>query len=161
MAAHGSQKAFGWWKGSGWAGWKAVMTRMGFRPESLWAAVAIGAELVGGLFLAIGFLTPFAAMALIGQSTVIILKAHWPRGFWNRDNGFEFPLSLVAGLVAIVGVGAGAFSVDGVLGLSWSPELRALLAIVGLVGGLGSIGVTRLRQPAQPEPPPAPAAKAP
>lgn len=144
MAAHGSQKAFGWWKGSGWAGWRAVMTRMGFRPESLWAAVAIGAELGGGVLLALGFLTPFAAMALIGQSMVIILKAHWPRGFWNRDNGYEFPLSLLAGIVAIIGTGAGAISVDNVLGLTWSAELRAVLAIVGVVGGVGAIAVTRL-----------------
>ncbi|HEY2916446.1 MAG TPA: DoxX family protein [Candidatus Limnocylindrales bacterium] len=165
MAGHGSQKAFGWWKGSGWAGWKAVMTRMGFVPEGLWAGVAIGAELVGGLFLAVGFLTPLATMALIGQSTVIILKAHWPRGFWNRDNGFEFPLSLLAGIVAIVGAGAGALSLDAALGWSWSPELRILLAIVGLLGGLGGIAVTRLRKPTSaeappaPQPPPAPAAK--
>lgn len=150
MAGHGAQKAFGWWKGSGWAGWKAVMTRMGFRPETLWAAVAIGAELVGGVLLAVGFLTPLAAMALIGQSTVIILKAHWPRGFWNRDNGFEFPLSLLAGLVAIVGVGAGGLSIDAALGLSWAPELRVILAAIGLLGGLGGIAVTRLSKPAEP-----------
>jgi putative oxidoreductase len=154
MAAHGSQKAFGWWKGSGWAGWRAVMTRMGFRPESLWAGVSVGAELVGGLLLAIGFLTPFAAMALIGQSMVIIVKAHWPRGFWNRDNGFEFPLTLLAGVVAVVGTGAGAISVDGLLGLSWTTELRLLLALVGVVGGLGAVAIAKLAPP--PAPPTAP-----
>jgi hypothetical protein len=88
---------------------------------------------------------------------VIILKAHWPRGFWNRDNGFEFPLSLVAGIVAIVGVGAGALSIDAAIGLSWSDELRILLAIVGLLGGLGGIAVTRLSRPAPAEAPPSPA----
>ena len=153
MAGHGSQKAFGWWKGSGWAGWRAVMTRMGFRPESLWAAVAISAELVGGLLFAIGFLTPIAAMALIGQSMVIIVKAHWPRGFWNRDNGYEFPLSLLAGIVAVVGTGAGAISVDGLLGISWPAELRVLLAIVGVVGGLGAVAVTRWGAPPTPTAP--------
>jgi putative oxidoreductase len=154
MAAHGSQKAFGWWKGSGWAGWRAVMTRMGFRPERLWAAVAIGAELAGGLLFASGFLTPLAAMALIGQSMVIIVKAHWPRGFWNRDNGFEFPLTLLAGVVAVVGTGAGAISVDGLLGLSWTTELRLLLALVGVVGGLGAVAIAKLAPP--PAPPTAP-----
>jgi putative oxidoreductase len=105
FAAHGAQKAFGWWKGPGWAGWYAVVTRMGFRPVALWGIVSIGAELVGGLLLAAGLFTPFAAMALIGQSVVIVLKAHWARGFWGRDGGFEFPLSLAAGVVAIVGTG--------------------------------------------------------
>jgi putative oxidoreductase len=144
MSAHGAQKAFGWWKGSGWAGWRAVMVRMGFRPASAWGVVAIGAELVGGLLLAVGFLTPFAAMALIGQSVVIIIKAHWSRGFWGRDGGFEFPLSLAAGVVAIVGTGAGSLSLDAVLGHSYPVELRLLLAALGVVGGVAGILVTRL-----------------
>jgi len=144
MSAHGAQKAFGWWKGSGWAGWKAVMVRMGFRPATAWGVIGIAAELVGGLLLAIGFLTPLGAMALIGQSVVIIIKAHWSRGFWGRDGGFEFPLSLAAGVVAIVGTGAGALSLDAVLGLSWPVEVRVALAALGVVGGLAGIAITRI-----------------
>lgn len=144
MSAHGAQKAFGWWKGSGWAGWKAVMVRMGFRPPAIWGAVAVAAELIGGLLLAVGFLTPLAAMALIGQSVVIIFKAHWSRGFWGRDGGFEFPLSLAAGVVAIVGTGAGALSLDAALGLAWPVELRFALAALGVVGGLAGIAITRI-----------------
>src|SRR5512135_2965351 len=83
MAGHGAQKAFGWWKGPGRAGWHAVVVRMGFRPANAWSLVSTGAELVGGILFAVGLLTPIAAMALIGQSTVIIFKAHWSRGFWS------------------------------------------------------------------------------
>ena len=144
MSAHGAQKAFGWWKGSGWAGWRDVMVRMGFRPATAWGVIGIGAELLGGLFLAVGFLTPLAAMALIGQSVVIILKAHWSRGFWGRDGGFEFPLSLAAGVVAIVGTGAGALSLDALLGISWPVEVRLAVAALGIVGGLAGIAITRL-----------------
>jgi len=60
------------------------MTGMGFRPAKLWAVVSIGAELVGGVLLAVGLLTPLAAMALVGQSVVIVLKVHWAKGFWSR-----------------------------------------------------------------------------
>jgi putative oxidoreductase len=144
MSAHGAQKAFGWWKGSGWAGWRAVMVRMGFRPATMWGVIGIGAELIGGLFLALGFLTPLAAMALVGQSVVIIIKAHWSRGFWGRDGGFEFPLSLAAGVVAIVGTGAGALSLDAALGLAWPVEVRVALAALGVVGGLAGIAITRI-----------------
>jgi putative oxidoreductase len=144
FAAHGAQKAFGWWKGSGPAGWNAVMVRMGFRPAPLWGAISIAAELVGGLFFAAGFLTPLAAMALVGQSVVIILKAHWPRGFWNRDNGLEFPLSLAAAVVAILGTGAGALSIDSALGLEFSTTLRAIALALGIVGGLLAIAVARV-----------------
>jgi putative oxidoreductase len=142
FAAHGAQKAFGWWQGSGWAGWHAVVERMGFRPVPLFAAVSIAAELGGGLALAVGFLTPLAATLLIGQSVVIILKAHWPRGFWNRDNGFEFPLSLVAGAVAVLLIGPGSVSVDDALGFALGETARLWLLVVGLLGGALSILVT-------------------
>jgi putative oxidoreductase len=144
MAAHGAQKAFGLWKGPGWTGWTAVMVRMGFRPANLWGVVSIAAELVGGLLLAAGLFTPFAGMALIGQSVVIVFKAHWARGFWSRDGGFEFPLSLAAGVVALVGTGPGRVSVDAALGLSYSAELRAGLIAVGVLGGLIAIAISRV-----------------
>ena len=41
FAAHGAQKTFGWWGGSGWGGWQAVMVRLGFRPPALFGAIAI------------------------------------------------------------------------------------------------------------------------
>jgi putative oxidoreductase len=144
MAGHGAQKAFGWWKGSGRAGWYAVMVRMGFRPANAWGLVSIGAELVGGILFAIGLLTPVAAMALIGQSVVIIFKAHWSRGFWGRDGGYEFPLSLVAGVVAIIGTGAGALSLDSALGLDYSVVVRAALLAIGVLGGGAAILVSRV-----------------
>jgi putative oxidoreductase len=144
FAAHGAQKAFGWWQGSGWAGWHAVVERMGFRPVPLFAAISIAAELGGGLALAVGFLTPLAATLLIGQSTVIIGKAHWPRGFWNRDNGFEFPLSLVAGAIAILLIGPGAVSFDEAAGLAFGDTVRLSLLVVGLLGGALSILVSTL-----------------
>jgi len=135
FAAHGAQKAFGWWGGSGWMGWQAVVERMGFRPVPLFAALSVGAELFGGLSLALGLLTPLAATVLIGQAVVIIFKAHLPRGFWNRDNGFEFPLALAAGAVALGLTGPGAFSLDGLAGLSFGGDVRLGLVFVGLVGG--------------------------
>ncbi len=150
FAAHGAQKAFGWWKGPGWAGWLAVMTRMGFRPIAVWGAVSIGAELIGGMLLAVGFFTPVAAMALIGQSAVIVFKAHWARGFWSRDGGFEFPLSLAAGVVALVGTGPGSVSLDAALALSYSDAVRGLLIAVGVVGALLAIAISRLRPGAAP-----------
>ncbi len=144
FAVHGAQKVFGWWGGSGFAGWKDVMTRMGFRPAPLFAAVSAGAELIGGLALAAGVLTPLAAMVLLGQSVVIIFAAHWPRGFFNRDNGYEFPLSLVTGAIAVLLLGPGEVSFDAVIGLSTTPEARLSLLALGVLGGLAAIAVPRL-----------------
>ena len=70
FAVHGAQKAFGWWAGPGWAGWVAVMDRLLFRPAGLFAAVSMLAELLGGLLLAAGLLTPRSTMMIIGQSVM-------------------------------------------------------------------------------------------
>ena len=40
MAAHGAQKAFGWWSGPGPDGWRRAVASMGFRPSGLWAAIS-------------------------------------------------------------------------------------------------------------------------
>ena len=144
FAAHGAQKAFGWWGGSGWEGWKAVMVRIGFRPAGPFAAVSMGVELAGGLLLAAGFLTPIAALVLLGQEVVIIVKSHWSRGFWNRDNGFEFPLALFAGTVAIALMGPGRASLDAAAGIGASEALRLALVGLGLLGGLVTAGLPEL-----------------
>jgi putative oxidoreductase len=140
FAGHGLQKAFGWWKGPGWTGWMAAVAGMGFRPALPWSAVSIAAELGGGLLLAAGLLTPLAVMAIAGQSVVIILKAHWAKGFWNRDGGYEFPLALAAAAIAVGLIGPGALSVDAAAGFMPAPEIRVLLIGVGLVGGALSYG---------------------
>ena len=149
FAAHGAQKAFGWFDGIGWVGWQGIMERLGFRPTILFAAVSTGAELVGGLALAAGFLTPFAATIIVGQSVVIIAKSHWANGFWNRANGFEFPLALLGGTVAVGLIGPGAISLDGVDGFAPSEAIRIGLFVVGVVGGLLTLTVPTLtRKPA-------------
>jgi putative oxidoreductase len=150
MAGHGAQKAFGWWKGSGRTGWYDVMDRMGFRPRQAWGLASIAAELGGGLLFALGLVTPVAAMALVGQSVVIIFKAHWSRGFWGRDGGYEFPLSLVAGVVAVVGTGAGSLSLDSALGLGYPVEVRAALLVIGILGGGAAIVASRMPPAASP-----------
>jgi putative oxidoreductase len=148
FAAHGAQKAFGWWNGPGMPGWQGVMERLGFRPSGLFAGVSMAAELGGGLLLAFGLLTPLAVAALVGQSVVIIVKSHLPRGFWNRDNGFEFPLALAAGIVAIGLVGPGTISLDAALGLVPDDTLRLGALALGLVGGLATLAVPTLVKPA-------------
>ena len=154
FAVHGAQKLFGWWAGPGFAGWQGVMARMGFRPAPVFAAISAAAELVGGLALVAGLLTPLAATALIGQSLVIIFAAHWPRGFFNRDNGFEFPLALVSGIAAVLLLGPGAISVDEVIGFAVAPEARVALIGLGVLGGIATLAVPRLlpaaRDPQEP-----------
>jgi putative oxidoreductase len=150
FAAHGAQKAFGWWNGPGIEGWQKIIAGMRFQPAGLWTVVSVGAELVGGVLLAIGLFTPLAATALIGQSVVIILKAHLPNGFWNKGGGIEFPLALAAGVLVTLGVGPGAYSVDNLIGFGLVEPILWVLLVIGLAGGLAAYGLTRVAPAPQP-----------
>jgi putative oxidoreductase len=141
FAAHGAQKAFGWWGGPGWERWQGAMLGMGFRPAPLFATLSIGAELVGGLCLALGLLTPVAAAILVAQSVVIILKVHAPNGFWNRSEGIEYPLALGASAVAIELTGPGRFSLDAAAGLALPTNARVILLLAGVAGGLLTVAL--------------------
>jgi putative oxidoreductase len=144
MAAHGALKAFGWWSGPGPEGWHRAVASMGFRPSGLWAAISTLAELIGGLLLAVGLFTPFAAAILVAQSVVIIGQVHWPKGFWNRNSGYEFPLVLAAGAVAVALIGPGALSLDHALGIAFDDAIRRGLLVAGAIAGLGALMVPRM-----------------
>lgn len=90
MAAHGAQKVFGWWGGPGPKGVYGWLGSARFRGG--WAPVIalLTAELGGGLVLALGFLTPIAALAIVVVMFVAIATTHWPNGFWNGKGGYEF-----------------------------------------------------------------------
>ena len=152
FAAHGAQKAFGWWNGPGAVGWRAAMERMGFRPVGLFAPASTGIELVGGIFMALGLLTPFVAGILVAQTVVIIAKVHWSKGFFNTAGGYEFPLSLGLAAAAIALLGPGGVSLDGLLGVAWAPELGLALIALGLLGGAVALQAPRMTAPQLPAP---------
>src|SRR5215204_6968662 len=58
MAAHGSQKLFGWFGGHGLAGTGGFFEMIGFRPGRLFAMAAGVTEIASGLLIALGFLGP-------------------------------------------------------------------------------------------------------
>ncbi len=150
FAAHGSQKAFAWWGGPGPQGWRGVITALGFRPVALFVWVSILTELVAGLLLAAGFLTPLATAALIAQSVVIIFKAHWPKGFFSQKGGFEYPFLLAVSTVAVGLTGPGQISVDFALKLAPTIEIRVLFLALGAVAGVAALAYQVLTKPKAP-----------
>ena len=52
------QKLFGWFGGAGLEGTAGWMESMRLRPGTVWARLAGGSELGGGLLTALGFLNP-------------------------------------------------------------------------------------------------------
>ena len=93
MAAHGGQKLFGWFGGYGLAGTGGFMESLGFRPGRIHAALAGSAELVGGLLIALGLLTPVGSALVLAVMVVAIGSVHLPKGFFVSDGGAEYNLS--------------------------------------------------------------------
>jgi len=106
---------------------------MGLRPGLFWALVSIAAEAGGGLLTVLGLGGPLGPALLAGDLLVVTIVAHVPQGFWAGGGkvGWEFPLPLAAAGFAIALLGNGGWSLDSVLGLTYSDQLRWLvLAIV-------------------------------
>jgi putative oxidoreductase len=118
LAAHGSQKLFGWFGGHGIAGTGAFLEKLGFRPGKVQAFLSGMAEAGGGLLLAAGLFTPLGAAAIIAVMLVATVSVTLSKGFFAQDGGFEYSLVLAAAALAVAFTGPGAFSIDGALGIS-------------------------------------------
>ncbi|MGH2515581.1 MAG: DoxX family protein [Ktedonobacterales bacterium] len=154
LAAHGSQKLFGWFDGPGPVKLRQGFAKQGFRPSWLWVSFVILGEFGGGLSLALGFLTPLGAAGGLGAMFMAIAKSHWKNGFWNSKRGYEFPLSLLAIAGAIGLAGPGTYSLDTLFGIALpTPALFLALAVAAIV--VDVIGLTISRPAAAATVPPA------
>ncbi|HKN50531.1 MAG TPA: DoxX family protein [Actinomycetota bacterium] len=144
MAAHGTQKLFGWLGGPGFSGTANFLGGMGFRPGALHAALSGGSELGGGLLLAFGLLTPLGAAAVTGSMLAAIATVTWQNGFISAKGGYELSAVLIGGALAIAWVGPGQFSLDRILGLELSGRRWGLAAAV--LGAVTAAGVLAFRQ---------------
>jgi putative oxidoreductase len=150
LAAHGAQKLFGWFGGGGPRGTAGFFGALGFRPP-LAMAVTAGLSEAAGLAFALGFLTPFAALAMASVMVVAIGSVHWRNGFWAGNGGYEYNLALWTVAVAVAATGPGRFSIDRALG--WDGNVSGVWWGVGVLGGslAGGLLVLSTRQ-TPPEP---------
>src|SRR5215472_1711509 len=81
-----------------------------------WAFLTALAQLVGGVFLALGFLTRAAALIVWLYMTVSITVAHWANGYFWTNGGFEYSLLSWLMCVAILFKGGGRYSIDHAIG---------------------------------------------
>src|SRR5262245_27377169 len=140
FAGHGAQKLFGAFGGGGLEGTAGMFDNIGLRPGALAARVAGTAEFAGGLLIALGLFTPFAAAAVIAVMTAAVLTVHAPNGIWNTNQGYEYNLVLSSAVFSLSGIGAGAWSLDNAVGFDLHGVIWALGALaVGLVGGVAAV----------------------
>jgi putative oxidoreductase len=125
-------------------GWVGAMNRMRIRPAVPWAWISMVAEILGGLGLTVGLLTPLPSLAIAASMLVAIALVHWPRGFWATKGGYEFNLSILAGIAAIALVGPGAYSLDAALRIHLPEPVTliagTLLVVIGVGVALGTRG---------------------
>jgi putative oxidoreductase len=132
LAAHGSQKLFGWFGGYGIAGTGGWLESIGFRPGKAMAVVTGLAETAGGLALVVGLLTPLAAAVVVGTMTVAAWS-HAASGLWATNGGYELPLVYAVVGAALAFTGAGDYSLDNALGLSFGTAYAVGAVVLGLV----------------------------
>ena len=108
---HGCQKLFVF----GFHGVAGFLAPLGVPAPGIAAAVVTLVEFVGGALLVLGLFTRWAALLLAIDMVVAILLVHLKHGFFNQQQGFEYPLTLLAATIALAFAGPGAASVDGVI----------------------------------------------
>ena len=82
------------------------------------ATANIALELVGGVFLIAGFLTPLVAAAIVAQQVLMIAYTNWFRG-WDLLNpdgsyngGYEYNVMIALFALLFLVFGAGRISID-------------------------------------------------
>jgi len=145
MAAHGSQKLFGWFGGHGIAGTGSFLESIGFRPGQLFARVAATTELVSGLLVALGLLGPVGPALMLSVMIVAAVSVHAKNGLLSTSNGIEVPLFYGAVAVGLALIGFGSYSLDALLGLQslYTPTWAVVALAIGAIGGVGNLFARR------------------
>ncbi len=144
MAAHGSQKAFGWFGGHGLKGTAGFFESMGYRPGFVFAGLAAYGEIAGGLLTALGLFGP-TGPALIVLVMIVASALHIKNGFFASKNGIELNAFYIASALALTFGGAGEYSLDGLLGLDryFGGQVNASVIAVAVVLGFVNLALRR------------------
>lgn len=141
FALHGFQKLFGWFGGGGLSRTAAWFASLGFGRGRAAAILAGTSEIVGGIGIALGLLTPLAAAAVVGTMMTAAFVNNAESGFWSVAKGWELNGYLIVVAAALAVAGPGAFSFDAVLelplrlGVPLDGAIGASAVLVGAAGG--------------------------
>ena len=145
MAAHGSQKLFGWFGGHGLAGTGGFFEMLGFKPGRTFAFMAGATEILSGLLIATGFLGPIGPALMLSVMIVAALTVHLKNGFFAQSNGVEVTVLFGVGAVALAFTGFGQYSLDALTGLAalFGPAEAIIALAAGVLGAIGNLTLRR------------------
>lgn len=138
MAGHGAQKVFGLFGGQGLTATGKAFAALGYQPGRLFAAICGLSELLGGLGLAVGLLTPLAAAALIGVMINAMVTVTGAHGLWETDGGVEYSVCIAVVALSIAAIGPGRLAADRFLpwGAGGWKEAAFALGLGGLAAAI-------------------------
>ena len=145
MAAHGTQKLFGWFGGYGFRKTGEFLAQLGFQPGRAFSAAASTAEILSGALMALGFLGPIGPALMVSVMIVAAISVHWEHGLFASNNGVEVPLLYATAAAALALTGYGTYSVDAWMGIAgqWAaPMVWAALGL-GVLAALANLAVRR------------------
>jgi putative oxidoreductase len=119
FVGHGAQKLFGAFGGGGIDGTTQFFTFIGLSNPHLMAIVVGLVEFFGGLLLIAGLLTVPVALVLVADMFGAIATLTGGHGFFveSPNGGWEINFVLIGLAGALTLIGAGAWSLDRVVGL--------------------------------------------
>jgi putative oxidoreductase len=155
MAAHGAQKALGWFEGPGPEKAGQMMHGLGFRPGETYAALAAWNEIASGVLIAAGLGGPIAPGMLISNMIVAQASVHWPNGFFAQKGGIELGVLYSAAALSFAATDYGGVSMDAVLGTREKLRDPFFTALV-LAGGVAAAVLILNNRDTSPEGPATP-----
>lgn len=148
FAAHGFAKVFRGGRLDGTGRW---FEAIGMRPGFLHARLAAVTEIVAGIFLAVGLLTPLASAAITATMLVAAWTVHRRHGFFIVSNGWEYNFVLALVAVSIAIMGPGSISLDSLFFHGWVDGWWSFFIAGGLGVLAGILQLLMFYRPQQPE----------
>jgi putative oxidoreductase len=139
LIAHGLQKAFGLWGGSGLNGVQQSLVDLGYQHANVLTYVGVGAQLGAGVLLVLGLFTPLAAAAAVAyliNALLAAVTAQPDSGYFPffLPDGHEYQVTLIVVAAALTLTGPGRYSLDAGRGWARRPFVGSAAALLLGIG---------------------------
>ena len=142
LIAHGLQKAFGLWGGSGLGGFEQSLADLGYQHANVLTYVGAGAQIAAGVLLVLGLFTPLATAAAVAYllngllASVSAQPDHGNFPFF-LPSGHEYQVTLIVLAAALTLTGPGRYGFDAGRGWARRPFIGSFIALlVGIGAGI-------------------------